>query len=231
MQDPLPDPSAGAAPRPPKRPPGSAAAPCPPLDVAALLDAHGAEIYRHLRRLSPTAEDAADLHQETFLRAFRALPSLPADANHRAWLHRIAANAAADAHRRRTVRAAAALAPVSAASGVSGAGLPSSAGRSARSSTRDDTPPAGAGPEPMADGTVDPAARAEAAELRSAVRGALTDLPWRERTAVVARVLDGRDYADVAALLDCSEANARQLVSRGIRRVRTALSPYLEIDR
>jgi RNA polymerase sigma-70 factor (ECF subfamily) len=205
--------------------------PDPTASVAALLEAHGAEIYRHLRRLSPAADDAADLHQETFLRAFRALPSLPADANHRAWLHRIAANAAADAHRRRAVRAA--------AHAGTGPGITRSPNEPGPGRDPDvggaGTQAAGAAvlaeAEPSRDPAVDPVARAEASELRSAVRAALADLPWRERTAVVSRVLDGRDYADVAEALACSEANARQLVSRGIRHVRATLAPYLEIDR
>ena len=194
--------------------------------VAALLDAHGAEIYRHLRRLSPTADDAADLHQETFLRAFRACPSLAPGANHRAWLHRIAANAAADAHRRRAVRAAAHAAP---GSPVVPRGTPDERHRAPGLDEPDG--PTLAETTPTRDPAADPVGRAEAAELRSAVRAALIDLPPRDRTAVVSRVLEGRDYADVADLLDCSEANARQLVSRGIRRVRASLAPYLEIDR
>ena len=179
-----------------------------PASVVELLDAHGAEIYRHLRRLSRTAEDAADLHQETFLRAHRAWRRLPPDANHRAWLHRIAANVAIDAHRRREAR------PGVAATGEGSVawGAPSVA-------------------EPAAGPRADPAARAEAAELREAVRTALGSLPWRERTAVAARVLDGSDYAVVATLLDCTDENARQLVSRGLRRLRAALAPYLETDR
>jgi RNA polymerase sigma-70 factor (ECF subfamily) len=211
--------------------------------IEALLDAHGAEVYRHLRRLSPTADDAADLHQETFLRAFRALPALPADANHRAWLHRIAANAAADAHRRRAVRAAhvvpTAPGPRSmgdaagpdgsmVADGAAVAGTDEAGATGSRRPSGSDLP---ADALAVHDPAADPAARAEAAELRSAVRAALADLPWRERTAVVARVLEDRDYPDVADLLDCSETNARQLVSRGLRRVRTSLGPYLEIDR
>jgi DNA-directed RNA polymerase specialized sigma24 family protein len=48
---------------------------------------------------------------------------------------------------------------------------------------------------------------------------------------VIARVLEGRDHADVAALIDCSETNARQLTSRGLRRLRTLLAPHLEADR
>ncbi len=44
---------------------------------------------------------AQDVFQETFLRAFRAYKRLPADANHRAWLYRIASNACHDARRQR----------------------------------------------------------------------------------------------------------------------------------
>jgi RNA polymerase sigma factor (sigma-70 family) len=193
-------------------------APAPPLSAPsfeALLDLHGAEVYRHLRRLSVTPDDAADLHQETYLRAYRAWPGLPAEANHRAWLHRIAANVAVDAHRRRAVRAAVMPPPPPASSHGDG----SRAGESPTAL------------EPRAGGATDPAARVEAAELREAIRQALVALPGRERAAVVSRVLDGNDYAEVAALLDCSEPTARQLVSRGLRRVRAVLAAFLEIDR
>lgn len=199
-------------------------APAPPVTAPrfeALLDLHGAEVYRHLRRLSATPDDAADLHQETFLRAYRAWPGLPADANHRAWLHRIAANVAVDAHRRRVVRAMLAPSDV-------GAGTDARAATVAGAGTTGESP---AALEPRAGGATDPAARAEAAELREAVREALVALPWRERAAVVSRVLDGHGYAEVAALLDCSEPTARQLVSRGLRRVRAVLAAFLEIDR
>lgn len=58
----------------------------------AVVTAHQGEIYRYLRRA--TVGVAEDLSQETFLRAYRAYPSLPADANVRAWLFAIATNLA-----------------------------------------------------------------------------------------------------------------------------------------
>ncbi len=201
----------------------------PAVSIVDLLDRHGPEIYRHLRRLSPTAEDAADMHQETFLRAYRAWRRLPPDAQHRAWLHRIAANVAVDAHRRRLARGgstaarADALAPGSHAAGAEGR----IALDRSTTATRAEEPVlrvrAGAG--------TDPVARLEAAELRAAVRSALDGLPPRECIAVTARVLDGAPYADVAAMLDCTDENARQIVSRGLRRLRAALAPHLENDR
>ena len=60
-----------------------------------LVDAHQTEIHRYLRRLTANGQqlEADDLFQETFLRALKAYARLPATANHRAWLYRIATNA------------------------------------------------------------------------------------------------------------------------------------------
>jgi len=52
----------------------------------------GAEIYRFALHLTRNRPDADDLYQETALKAYRAWNRLPCDANHRAWLYRIASN-------------------------------------------------------------------------------------------------------------------------------------------
>ena len=178
-------------------------APVEPLAPAfeAVLAAHEVEIYRYLRRLVPSAEEAADLHQETFVRAFRAYPRLDAAANVRAWLYRIAGNLARDAYRRRTVRSAMAS-PLG--------GIASNA------------------PARPAD---DPAAHALAGEMADVIREALLGLTSRQRAAVIGRVLEGGEYADVARALGCSETTARQHVSQGLRRLRGRLAAYVEMDR
>lgn len=56
------------------------------------LARHGAEIYRYALHLTRNRPDADDLYQDTALKAFRAWNRLPCDANHRAWLYRIATN-------------------------------------------------------------------------------------------------------------------------------------------
>jgi RNA polymerase sigma-70 factor, ECF subfamily len=48
-------------------------------------------------------------------------------------------------------------------------------------------------------------------------------LPADEREAVRARVIDERDYRDIAGELECSESVVRQRVSRGLARARTSL--------
>jgi RNA polymerase sigma-70 factor (ECF subfamily) len=56
------------------------------------LARYGAEIYRFALHLTRNRTDADDIYQETALKAYRAWDRLPCDANHRAWLYRIASN-------------------------------------------------------------------------------------------------------------------------------------------
>jgi RNA polymerase sigma factor (sigma-70 family) len=71
--------------------------------VAQLLAMHGLELARHLRRIVRDDDTAQDLLQDTLLRAHRALTRLGEGANERAWLYRIATNAALN-HLRSRVR-------------------------------------------------------------------------------------------------------------------------------
>ena len=52
----------------------------------------------------------------------------------------------------------------------------------------------------------------------------LADLPEETRAAVQGRVIDERDYADLAADLQCSESVVRKRVSRGLNQLRTRLT-------
>jgi RNA polymerase sigma-70 factor (ECF subfamily) len=55
------------------------------------------------------------------------------------------------------------------------------------------------------------------------VASLVADLPPEQRDAVLARVVDERDYADMAADLDVSESVVRQRVSRGLSALRARL--------
>ena len=60
-------------------------------------------VFKHLYRLLGDREQAADAAQETFLKAWRALPRLKAQSNLKSWLFRIATNTAYDLLRRRGI--------------------------------------------------------------------------------------------------------------------------------
>jgi RNA polymerase sigma-70 factor (ECF subfamily) len=84
----------------------------PPFE--SVVTAHHGEIFRYLQRVTARSSEAADLSQETFVRAFRAYTALPSDANVRAWLFTIATNLSRNHFRseRRRQRAHAAIGDV-----------------------------------------------------------------------------------------------------------------------
>jgi len=73
------------------------------LSFDALYRSYYTQIYAYLVRLVGNHEDASDLAQETFTRAWRSLPGVHDGQRFRSWLYRIATNAALD-HLRRQKR-------------------------------------------------------------------------------------------------------------------------------
>src|SRR4051812_29194235 len=73
--------------------------------LSGLFEAHGDRLYRLARRLVPSADDALDLVQETFLKAARAPESIPHGlTDEEAWLVRVLINVRRDQWRREAVR-------------------------------------------------------------------------------------------------------------------------------
>lgn len=73
-----------------------------PAEFGALYERYMPRVYRYLVTRAGSREEAADLTQLTFVRAFGSLGKYrPGRSPFVAWLFRIARNAATDAHRRR----------------------------------------------------------------------------------------------------------------------------------
>jgi RNA polymerase sigma-70 factor (ECF subfamily) len=68
---------------------------------AAIFTRYERRIYSFIYRMLGDPDDAYDLTQDTFLKAYRALGKTDDELNVNAWLHRIAANACMDLLRRR----------------------------------------------------------------------------------------------------------------------------------
>jgi RNA polymerase sigma-70 factor (ECF subfamily) len=68
---------------------------------AALVQCHWGGVYRWLHGLTRSSHLAEDLTQDTFLRAWVALPTLREGARLRPWLFRIARNCFLDSHKGR----------------------------------------------------------------------------------------------------------------------------------
>lgn len=153
------------------------------IPFQAVLDDHGAALYRHLVGvLGP--HDGADCYQETVLVALRTWPP-PHDGNLRAWLFTVAHRKIVDHARARGRRAV----PVG--------DLPERPVASASLS--------GEGPD-------------------QALWVAVRELPAKQRIAVALRHADDWGYDEIAAVLECSEAAARQSVKAGLDRLREVLA-------
>lgn len=165
--------------------------------LALLLAKHGLEIARHLRRLVRNDDVAADLLQDTFLRAHGALSRLRPGSNTRAWLYRIATNAALN-HLRARDREAAALARH--ASEVRHSAPAWLADAAAAVSEEE-------GPDPR----------------HAAVWARVATLPERQRVALTLRVSAACDYEEIARRMGGTATAARANVHQAIKRLRKEL--------
>ena len=65
-----------------------------PAALRALYDRHAVRVYAVVRRIAPEESLADDWAQETWVRAFRALPTFRGDSSFGTWVLRIAMNSA-----------------------------------------------------------------------------------------------------------------------------------------
>lgn len=161
--------------------------------IALLLSKHGLEVARHLRRLVRDDDVAADLLQDTFLRAHGALSRLRPGSNERAWLYRIATNAALN-HVRDRARETAALA-------------------------RHAQDVAVAAPAWL-EADSDPGGAAATDPRHAAVWARVATLPERQRLALTLRVSGECDYAEIARRMGGTETAARANVHQALKRLR-----------
>lgn len=169
-----------------------------------LAEPYRLELRAHCYRMMGSIEDAEDLVQETFLRAWRRIETFEGRASFRAWLYKIATNACLDALERLPRRTL----PIE--EGDSGAGKV--AGLAAGSE------PAWIEPFPdawLTASSAGPEARYDAYESVSlAFLVALQILPPRQRTVLImADVMDWA-IAEIADLLSVSLSAATSLLHR-----------------
>ncbi len=172
---------------------------------AELVRQHRPRLFTLAYRLTNDRESAEDVVQETFLAAFRAIERFEPRPSVAAWLNRIAVRLAGKVAAKRRARP-----------------LGSFSVDSAEAATRFDEP---------IDLSQDPHVAAEMQELGRALSAAITDLPFKMRTAVVLRHVLGLDYAEAAKVMDVPLNTYKSYVLRGVRQLRDSLASTLELTR
>jgi len=155
-----------------------------------LVRIHQNRVYSLCLQLSGSRDDAQDLAQEAFIRAFRALGSFRNEADFGTWLHRITVNVWLN-FRRKNSR----VQPVSLDEPYRGED-----GDEIRREVA------------AVDG--DPLQTLEELEFRSLIHQALDSLSEEHRAVLVLREIEGYSYEDVSRMLDCSLGTVKSRLSR-----------------
>ena len=162
---------------------------------------HAERVYGALRRFGLDADEADEVAQEVFVRAWRGLGRFEERARFSTWLYRIAFN---EAQRRLTRRSPPRAAPVS-------------------DPDRDD--PIASLPESPELG---PEALALDREFEQALEQALDQLPADWRAAVVLRDIEGLSTEEAADIVGAGQAAFKSRLHRGRMQLRALLEPYLQ---
>ena len=173
----------------------------------ALIAERSGEVYGLLYRLTENSEEARDLTQETFLRAFQSIGHFRGDSDLRTWIYRIAINQARNRWRwwRRRRR---------------------------ESTVSIDAPDIGGGRLGLVATLKSPTAKdpeqdAIANERERALKKALSGLRRVYREAVVLRDIEGFAYEEIATTLEISVGTVKSRLARGRQELRRKLEGSL----
>lgn len=162
----------------------------------SLMTAYENRIYSLALRSTGSEQDAADITQEVFLRAWKNLDSFRGDSSLSTWLYRVTSNLCVDFARKKAAE-----------------GMPTS--------IDDEESPAAdlADPSRMAQ----PEAAAENSELREELQFALVQLSEEHRRVVLLRDVAGMTYTDIARTLGLEEGTVKSRLARARASLRKIL--------
>jgi RNA polymerase sigma-70 factor (ECF subfamily) len=164
-----------------------------------LVERHSRAVYRVAYRITGRAEDAEDVVQETFLRAYRQLGRFESRSQVGTWLHRIAANCAVDLLRGRPRREMTEEAETL---------------DRLRSADTDSAPPS---PERALFGR----------QIADRVRDALGTLTEMERAAFTLRHFEGLSIEDISRALGLRASATKHSIFRAVKKMRHELKPFV----
>ena len=169
-----------------------------------LVERHSRALFRLAYRMTGNQQDAEDVVQDSFLRAYKQLARFDERASFGTWLYRIAVNCSLDLVRSRKRR--------------------NELAAPAESEMEDPV---------LALPSLDPAPDrvAMSGQVRDRVADAMGELSASERTAFVLRHFEGMCIEDVSRVLGCHPGAAKHSVFRAVQKLRRALEPLVSTAR
>ncbi len=172
-----------------------------PLAFAQLVEENYGQVYNLALRMLGDPQEAEDVLQETFLSAYKALPSFEGRSSLSTWLYRIASNASLMRLRRKQPDTVSVDEP-----------LTLDAGNSL--------------PRQLVDWSNLPEEELLSSESRQAMDEAITELPEPLRIVFILRDLQGLSTAETGEVLGLSEGAVKTRLHRARLRLRERLSTY-----
>lgn len=172
-----------------------------------LVEKYQDRLFNTCWRISGHLEDARDLTQEAFLRAYEKLATFRDQSSFYTWIYRVAVNLALS-HRRTNRRRR--LAPTDLGSG--GAAGTQAEQLAERAANGEDGCPTKA---------------ADDAELQQAIAHALQALDDEHRAVVVLRDIEEFEYAEIAEILEIPAGTVKSRLHRARMTLRAAILPTL----
>lgn len=170
-----------------------------------LVAERSGEIYGLLFRLTENGEEARDLTQETFLRAFQNIDRFRGDADVRTWIYRIAINQARNRFRWWRRRRRDATISLDQKLGESGQSIIGT----------------------LAEPSRNPEQQTLAREREQALRSGLQRLGQAYRETVILRDIEGFTYEEIAETLDINVGTVKSRLARGRQELRKKLEGAL----
>jgi RNA polymerase sigma-70 factor (ECF subfamily) len=170
-----------------------------------LVSERSGEIYGLLFRMTENSEEARDLTQETFLRAFQNISRFRGDADLKTWIYRIAINQARNRWRWWRRRRRDATVSLDAAQGESGQTLVAT----------------------LAESSQNPEQQTLARERELALRSALQRLGRAYQETVILRDIEGFTYEEIATTLGINVGTVKSRLARGRQELRRCLEGSL----
>jgi RNA polymerase sigma-70 factor, ECF subfamily len=171
-----------------------------------LVSERSGEIYGLLYRLTENTEEARDLTQETFLRAFQSIRSFRGDSDLRTWIYRIAINQARNRWRWWRRRRRDSTVSIDSTDEYGKLGLIATLKAENVQSPEQDT---------------------LAHERERILRDALQGLRRVYRETVILRDIEGFAYEEIAVALDISIGTVKSRLARGRQELRSKLEGSL----
>lgn len=182
--------------------------------LRVLYERHRQKLFGLGCRYLSKPEEAEDIVQQVFIKAFEAAPKFRGEAQVSTWLYRIAVNACLEVRRRRTTLGIEDLHPAGGDEALSDGTAGASDPRETMSSG-----PVMAG----VDWDANPLVAAERSSTRARLERALDTLSPSQRLAFVLRHWEGMSIREISEVLGAAEGTVKSHLFRAVRALRVEL--------